>query len=205
MINIKGKRIVIIGGGEVALRKAKVLLQYNADITVISPEFAEGFKELEGKVHLLTGNYKEDFIKDAFMVITGSTSEEVNEAAGAYCRKNNILCNRADDSSNSDFHIPSVLKRGDLTIAVSTGASSPALAAKIRGQLEDIYTEEYADYVELLGEIRKEILINVEDDTVRSKLLRELIDLSLEELKERRGLYEGSSRFKGKQAGTDSD
>lgn len=195
MLNIEGKKTAVVGGGEVALRKVKQLLEYKAHVRVISPQFSEHFRALTGEVELINESYKKEFIEDAFMVIAATSSREVNSDIENYCRKNNILCNIADDMNLSDFIVPSCIRRGNLVIAVSTEGKSPALSIKIRKELENKYPKEYGLYVDVLGEIRELLKEKCSDVKKRKKLLNELLDLSLEELIKRRNELEICGRF----------
>lgn len=195
MLNIEEKLISVVGGGAVALRKVKTLLDYKAVVRVISPEFSEGFKHLENKIEIIRDYYKEELIKDSFIVIAATSSKQVNLSISHYCRQNNILCSRADDIKGSDFIVPSSLRRESLVIAVSTEGKSPALSSKIRKEIEEKYPEEYGIYVEVLGDIRQLLLEKCGDAALRKKLLKEVLNLSLEELIKRRDELEVCSRF----------
>lgn len=195
MLNIEEKLISVVGGGAVALRKVKTLLDYKAVVRVISPEFSEGFKHLENKIEIIRDYYKEELIKDSFIVIAATSSKQVNLSISHYCRQNNILCSRADDIKGSDFIVPSSLRRESLVIAVSTEGKSPALSSKIRKEIEEKYPEEYGIYVEVSGDIRQLLLEKCGDAALRKKLLKEVLNLSLEELIKRRDELEVCSRF----------
>ena len=205
MLNLKKKRIVIVGGGRVAYRKAVSLLEYGASLQIISAEFIEEFYTLGEKVKLIKEYYNHTYIKEADLVVAATSCEDINNEILQFCSSNKILCNCASDGTNSDFLIPSSLKRGDLTIAVSTGGKSPALTAKIRRELEERYTEEYEEYIKLLGEIRSLVLEKCSEEAVKKEILRDIINMSIKELKERREFYEGCHRITGKQACLDTD
>ncbi|MFA4009325.1 bifunctional precorrin-2 dehydrogenase/sirohydrochlorin ferrochelatase [Clostridioides difficile] len=102
---------------------------------------------------------------------------------GLYCRAKNKLVNVVDNIEISNFTVPSYIKRGDLLISVSTGGKSPSLSSKIKKEIEEIYTEDYEEYLNVLGDIRKEVIKKYEDKSKRKDLLNMLITLDLEELK----------------------
>ncbi|MFU0824644.1 precorrin-2 dehydrogenase/sirohydrochlorin ferrochelatase family protein [Clostridium sp.] len=187
MIDIEDKLIAVIGGGKVALRKVKKFLEFQGKVRVISPEFLDEFKELKnrfsGKLEIIEDKFKEDYIKDAFLVIGATDRAEINKDISTYCRKNNILCNIIDNMGLSDFIVPSSIKRGSLVISISTMGKSPSLAAKIKRDLENTYSEEYEEYIDLLGEARKLILKNYNDDVEKRKILKDIINMPIEELK----------------------
>ncbi|KYH28144.1 MULTISPECIES: precorrin-2 dehydrogenase/sirohydrochlorin ferrochelatase family protein [Clostridium] len=187
MIDIGDKLIAVIGGGKVALRKVKKLLEFQGKVRVVSPQLLDEFKELKnrfcGKLEIIEDKFKEDYIKDAFLVIGATDRAEINKDISNYCRKNNILCNIVDDIEFSDFIVPSSIKRGSLVISISTMGKSPSLAAKIKKDLEKAYSEEYEEYVDLLGEARRLILKNYNDDVEKREMLKDIINMPIEELK----------------------
>lgn len=193
MLNIKDKDITVIGGGKVAFRKVKKLLEYNAKVKVISKEFIEDFNFIKEKIVMIKEEYHEKLLENTFMMFACTDCNKTNSFIMKLCKENNILCNIADDIETCDFIVPSSLKRGDLIISVSTLGNSPSLSSKIRKDLEDIYTLEYSDYVEVLGDIREILLKKCSDKVKRKKILNELVNLSYEDLLKRRSDYENSS------------
>ncbi|MCT4509502.1 MAG: bifunctional precorrin-2 dehydrogenase/sirohydrochlorin ferrochelatase [Tepidibacter sp.] len=191
MINLDNKNVTIIGGGKVAFRKAKKFLEFNCNIKLVSSSFIEDFDNID--VKLINDNYKEDYLKESFLVIAATSSKKVNEDIASYCKTNNIMCNIADDINLSDFIVPSSIKRGDLVISVSTMGNSPSLSSKIRKELESNYGVEYEEYVSILGDIRNLVLQKCTDKDEKKRILNELVNLDLEELKKRRLDYENNS------------
>lgn len=190
MIEIEEKLVCIVGGGRVALRKAKKLLEYGARVMVISPEFDEGFKESEDRISLIRDSYRPEYIEDAFLVIAGTSDSEVNKIISEDCRCKGIMCNVIDNLNSSDFIVPSTVKRGDLVISVSTSGKSPALSKKIRGEIEKVYGEEYTDRVRILGEIREMVLKNSRDIESREEIFKNIVNLDLKELIQWKKNYE---------------
>lgn len=193
MINLENKSVAVVGGGKVAFRKAKKLLEFNCKLKVISPSLIEEFNDIKDNMKIIEDEYKEEYIENSFLVIASTSSKNTNENIAIYCREHNILCNIVDDINLSDFIVPSSIKRGDLVISVSTMGKSPSLSSKIKKDLEEKYTDEYIEYLEVLGDIRKLVLKKVHDENIKKKILNEIVDLSLEELKKRRYEYENSS------------
>jgi precorrin-2 dehydrogenase/sirohydrochlorin ferrochelatase len=191
MINLDNKNVTIIGGGKVAFRKAKKFLEFNCNVKLVSSSFIEDFDNID--VKLINDNYKEDYLKESFLVIAATSSKKVNEDIASYCKTNNIMCNIADDINLSDFIVPSSIKRGDLVISVSTMGNSPSLSSKIRKELESNYGVEYEEYVSILGDIRNLVLQKCTDKDEKKRILNELVNLDLEELKKRRLDYENNS------------
>ena len=182
-LKIDDMKIVIIGGGKVAYRKCMNFLAFNKKVLVVSKEFVKEFEEIKEQVEIVKGAYNEKYIKDAFVVVAATNNKEVNHQIGTYCRQHNKLVNVVDDKDLSNFTVPSFVKRGDLLLSVSTGGKSPSLSRKIRKDLEEVYDDGYEEYVKLLGEAREMIIENTSDIKERRKRLKELLDLSFDELR----------------------
>lgn len=158
-LNIQGKRSIVIGGGNIALRKIKSLLECRAKVTVITPKSHPEISKLseEKMIRLIGRDYKVSDLKDAVIAIVCTNVKRVNRKAADEARKAGALVNVADDPERSDFIIPSFFRRGNLTVAVSTSGVSPALAKKIRAKLEKSFGAEYASLLSLIGEVRSGI------------------------------------------------
>ena len=182
-LKIDDMKIVIIGGGKVAYRKCMNFLAFNKKVLVVSKEFVKEFEEIKEQVEIVKGAYNEKYIKDAFVVVAATNNKEVNHQIGTYCRQHNKLVNVVDDKDLSNFTVPSFVKRGDLLLSVSTGGKSPSLSRKIRKDLEEVYDDSYEEYVKLLGQAREMIIENTSDIKERRKRLKELLDLSFDELR----------------------
>ena len=158
-LNVKGKKCVVIGGGQIALRKVRTLLNHGADVEIISPDLCPELTKLaeSGRIPVLTREYQSGDLENTFVVITATDNGEINQRVVAEARRSGVLVNVVDDAGNSDFIVPSYLRRGEVTIAVSTGGRSPALARKIRSRLEKELGDEYALLVDLVSEVRTEV------------------------------------------------
>ncbi|MBC5998293.1 bifunctional precorrin-2 dehydrogenase/sirohydrochlorin ferrochelatase [Romboutsia ilealis] len=181
--------VVIIGGGEVAYRKCKNFIDFNKKVKVIAPKFIKEFQGLRDKVELIEDIYKEEYIKDSFIVVAATNNKDVNKAIGEYCNLNNKLVNVVDSIELSNYTVPSYIKRGDLLISVSTSGKSPSLSRKIKEDLESQYDDSYEEYINLLGEVRRKIIAQVDDATIRRNLIKNLINLNLKELREEKNKY----------------
>lgn len=183
MLNLRNKKCAVIGGGNVAFRKCKALLECGANIKVISPEFQKEFDDLNPEhISLIKDVYKAQYIEDCFLVIAAAGEKEVNLRIYSYCSEKNILVNVVDEIELCTFTAPAYFRRGDLTIAVSTGGKSPALAKKIKEEIAGNYGEEYSEYVETMGLIRAEILKKGYSPEERLRILKQLLLLSHKEL-----------------------
>jgi precorrin-2 dehydrogenase/sirohydrochlorin ferrochelatase len=158
-LNIQNKKCVVVGGGQVGLRKVKTLLDCGADITVISPrphpEMSKLFKNKA--IRLIRRDYKPGDLRGAILSIAATHVKKINRRVAEESKKNGTLVNVVDDAELSDVIIPSSFRRGDLSVAVSTSGMSPALARKIRGKLEKNIGMEYACLLSLIAETRSEI------------------------------------------------
>lgn len=184
-LKIEDMKIVIIGGGKVAYRKCMNFLAFNKKVTVVSKDFIDEFNEIKNKIEIIKDTYDENYIKNAFIVVAATDNKNINNEIGTYCRQQGKLVNVVDDACLSNFTVPSFVKRGDLLLSVSTSGKSPSLSSKIRQELEEVYDESYEEYVNLLGIARKTIIRETDDIKERRKQLKELLDLSVEELKEK--------------------
>jgi precorrin-2 dehydrogenase/sirohydrochlorin ferrochelatase len=137
---------VVVGGGEVANRKARKLLQARAEVVVISPEVRPELESVAVEVHRRP--YEDGDLEGAFLAFTATDSRAANAAVAREARERGIPVNVADLPSEGDFAVPSTLRRGRLQVAVSTGGASPVLAQRIRRGLEDLFGSEWAGVVE---------------------------------------------------------
>jgi len=158
-LNISGRKCVVVGGGQVALRKVRVLLEHGADVEVISPDLFPELAQLatNGKIKALNRAYRLGDLVNASVAIAATDNSEINQQVVAEARRRAVLVNVVDDAENSDFIVPSYLRRGEVTIAVSTAGRSPALARKIRTRLEKELGDEYASLIRLIVEVRAKV------------------------------------------------
>jgi precorrin-2 dehydrogenase/sirohydrochlorin ferrochelatase len=182
LLNLEGKMVTVVGGGEVAFRKVSSFIEEDCEIHVIAPSFIEEFKTLGHKVHRIYKCYEEGDCAGSFIVVAATDDYEVNKQIGQFCKRGHILCNVVDNKPLSSFIVPSTLKRGDLTISISTGGASPSLAAKIRRELEDKYDAHYGEYIARLGRIRNCVLEKVTDEVEKKRILKHIITLEPQEL-----------------------
>jgi siroheme synthase-like protein len=170
-IEAKGRRVLVIGGGHVGAEKVRGLLNAEADITVVSPALIDELRaHLEaGRIKHIPRAYTESDLDGGWewvMVATddGGVNAEVREA----CRRRGTWVNAADDPANCDFILPAVVRSGKITLAASTSGASPALARRLREELEAYLTEDMPALADLLAEVRQEVRargIKVENDT----------------------------------------
>ncbi|MGD1993367.1 MAG: bifunctional precorrin-2 dehydrogenase/sirohydrochlorin ferrochelatase [Anaerolineae bacterium] len=157
LVHLDRQRCVIVGGGAVAARKVGGLRAAGAQVTVISPRLCPAMEEhaAMGSVEVLRRGYRPGDLEGAFVAIAATDDEQVNQQVWEEAQAGNILVNVVDDPDHCTFIAPAVVRRGPLTLAISTGGASPALSRHLRQQLEGTFGPEYATYVTLLGEIRQ--------------------------------------------------
>ncbi|HON59269.1 MAG TPA: bifunctional precorrin-2 dehydrogenase/sirohydrochlorin ferrochelatase [Smithella sp.] len=155
-LDIRDKKCVVVGGGEVAARKVSRLLDCGAKVFVISPELSPELVSLKEKNAIchIAAVYTGYFLEGACLVIGATDDEATNERISSDARKKGIAVNIVDDPQKCDFILPSLVQRGDLTIAIGTGGKSPALARRLREELEKQYGGEYEILLNLLGRLR---------------------------------------------------
>ena len=176
-VNIGGKKCLVVGGGEVALRKVQALLEHGANVEVVSPVLCPELSRMarEGTIQALERDYKPEDLQDALIAIAATDDAKANESVAAEARRRGILVNVVDDPQHSDFIAPSYFRRGDVTVAVSTSGRSPALARKIRSELEKQFGTEYARLALLANEVRHEL--KQQGVTVGNDAWQEVLDL----------------------------
>jgi precorrin-2 dehydrogenase / sirohydrochlorin ferrochelatase len=151
-LDLSGRRCVVVGGGEVAGRKARKLLQARAEVVVISPEVRSELESVAAEVHRRP--YEQGDLEGAYLAFAATDAREVNAAVAEEAKGRGIPVNVADRPSVGDFALPSTLRRGRLQVAVSTGGASPTLARGIKGELEELFGPEWAGVVEELHAAR---------------------------------------------------
>jgi len=159
-LDISGKRCVVIGGGNVAERKVERLLACGARVEVVGKALTPVLAAWKGEGRIIhrEADFEESHLSGAFLVIGATDDETVNGRIAENARARGIPVNIVDDPARCDFILPSVVERGDLLISVSTGGKSPALARKVREELEEAYGAEYAVLLEILGELREKVI-----------------------------------------------
>src|SRR5215813_150965 len=154
---LDGRRVVVVGGGEIAAGKLDGLLQAGAKVAVVSPEVNSQVSSLvkEGKIEWRKKEFAPEDLDDAFLVIAATSVPSLNESVYHAADRRGLLCNAVDDIENCHFYYGAVVQRGDLQIAISTNGKSPALAQRLRKELEAQFGPEYETWIEWLGAARE--------------------------------------------------
>lgn len=149
----------MVGGGQVALRKVTTLLQYGALVRVISPRLCAGLAKLAAadRIEFMHRDYSNGDLEGACIAVVATGSRSINQKASQEAKGSGILVNVVDDPELSDFIVPAVMRRGSLSVAVSTGGKSPALARRLKVKLGEQFGQEYGRLAEVIEGVRLEL------------------------------------------------
>lgn len=174
-LDVAGKRCLVTSSGFEIPAKVRALVERGAHVVYVHPAAEASIEALarEGRIEWRTRSFEESDLDGCFLVIT---DQEENSRIFALAESRNVLCNAADDPEQCRFSFGSMVSRGDLTIAVSTNGAAPALAVRIRERLEREFGEEYAVFLAILRDFRKEIAAGSPDFNVRRELWYRLVD-----------------------------
>ncbi|QZY57359.1 precorrin-2 dehydrogenase/sirohydrochlorin ferrochelatase family protein [Crassaminicella profunda] len=177
MLDVCEKKCIVIGGGKVAERKVISLLTCGAKVKVISLKHTNRLKELqlEKKIELIERSYTVGDIKGNFLAFIATNQGKVNEICIEEARNEGVLVNVIDNPCECDFVVPSVIRRGDLQVTISTNGKSPMLSKKIREELEEIFGEEYTEFISALGDLRKIALKEIDDIHIRRNIFKRIV------------------------------
>ena len=175
-VKLEGRSCLVVGAGSVGEPKIGSLLASEASVRVIAPTVSPTVAEWAraGAIHWEAREFQTSDLDGVFLVIVATSSRAVNESIFLEARRRNILCNVVDDPEHCDFYYPAVVRRGDLQLAISTNGKSPALAHRIRRELEVQFGPEYGDWLEELGRVRQQQFASGMNPDDRRRVLHEL-------------------------------
>ena len=175
-LKLEGRRCLVVGAGKVGEPKIESLLTAHADVFVIAPDATPAVEAWasSGVITWHRRRFQLDDLTGAILVITATASQEVNETVFVEARRRGILCNSVDDPERCDFFYPAVVRRGDFQVAISTSGHSPALAQRLRTELEEQFGPEYSEWVSELGRVRQELFSVDMDPVERKRRLHEI-------------------------------
>ncbi len=158
-LNVRGRRAVVVGGNGLAEERARALIDAGAHVTVIASEVGAGLAELAaaGRLVHVARSYRPGDLEGAFLAVGATGDPDLNATLWAEAEGRGVLLNAVDDNPHCHFALPSVLRRGPLAITVSTGGRSPALARRIRRELDAQIGPEYGELVDAVAEVRSEL------------------------------------------------
>jgi precorrin-2 dehydrogenase len=177
-IQLKEQPCVVIGGGKIAEGKVEGLLAVEAKVTLISPDLTPHLQDLvkQNRITYLSRTYQPGDLTGAFIVICATDQAEINHQVWQEASANNQLVNVVDDTPRCNFIAPSILRKGDLTIAISTSGKAPALAVRLKERWQRELGPEYERFLELAGKLREPLAHHIPDFETRKTLWYELVD-----------------------------
>ena len=178
-LEMQDRRVVLVGAGTVAFRKAQVLLEAGARLVIVADHVNPAMELLcrENKqAELVKAPYSKEYLTGATLAIAATNNRELNKQIYHDCQNCDVLCNVVDDPELCDFFAPAVLKRGDLQIAISTDGVCPAYAGHIRTKLEEMFTETHAQFLSELECLRVKVIKEMPDTVQRKVLMGKLAD-----------------------------
>lgn len=178
-IDLEQKEGLIVGGGRVALGKVRRLLPYGPRLTVAAPQLLPDFYDLSGVV-LLERTFAPDLLEGKFFVVAATGDVALDRHISQLCRERDILVNVADGREACTFLFPSLVKRGGLSVGVSTGGASPGMAAWLRGEIEGLLPERTEEILDFLQDQRPLVKKEIADEKRRAELFRALFEACLE-------------------------
>lgn len=183
-IQLLDQPCVVIGGGKIAEGKVDGLLSVEAEVTVISPNLTARLHDLaeQKRITYLARTYQPGDLTGAFLVICATDQAEINHQIWQEATANHQLVNVVDDTPRCNFIAPSILRKGDLTIAISTSGKAPALAVRLKERLQREIGPEYERFLELAGELREPLARHVPDFEARKALWYQLVDSEILDL-----------------------
>jgi len=171
-------RCVVVGAGVIASQKLESLLVSGAEVQVVAQEASESIQELAriGRIAWTPAEFRPEHLEGAKLVIAATGDPAVNEQVYRAARQRGVLCNSVDEPERCDFFYPAVLRRGDLQIAISTAGKSPALAQRIRRDLEEQFDSSYGSWLQWLGTVRQLFFQRHVEPELRKRALHRMAD-----------------------------
>ena len=177
-LDVRGKAVVVVGGGEVAARKVRALVRCGAKVSVVAPELcaALAVRARHGGIRHVARRFEEGDLAGAGMAVAATNDASVNEAVARAARELGILANVADDAAQSTFLMASVVERGPVQVSISTSGTSPALARRLRARIEAAVPEGYGALAALAGRFRAEAIRRLPDPDARKRFWERVME-----------------------------
>jgi precorrin-2 dehydrogenase / sirohydrochlorin ferrochelatase len=175
-LKLAGRKCIVVGAGAIAESKINSLLNAEAEVTVVAPVINIAVRQLAslGCVALIEREFLSEDLSEAFLVIAATSNRGVNRGVYEEAQRRRVLCNAVDDPEYCDFYFPAVVQRGALQIAISTAGESPALAQRLRAEIEEQLDAATGDWLARLGKARREVLATIPAGEERRQLLHRL-------------------------------
>ena len=196
-LDIREKRCVVVGGGNVASQKVRALLKSKACVEVVSPRLTPALQKLvqKGTIGWISRDFTESDLRGAFLAIAATDDAAVNKQVWDAAERGRVLLNAVDDPPHCHFVFPSIFRRGKLQVAISTGGASPVLAKRIRKELGKSFGPEYATALDWMGGARRVVSQRVEGQRRRKALFSALADTNIPAGIKRYGKARAKKRF----------
>ena len=196
-IQLEGEVALVVGGGSVARRKVETLLEHGASVRIVSRMLCSELEHLITKddIQFLGKDFRKDFLEGVFLVIAATDNKELNHRISQAARVKGLLINAVDQPEDCNFIVPSIVNRGNLQIAISTSGKSPAMAKKIREDLEGRFGMEYETFLGIMGRIREELLPMGFSQKENSIIFQQVIDAGLLEMITRGDMKEAEKKL----------
>ena len=178
-VELEGREVLIVGGGRVALRKAEKLLPYGPHISVAAPALCAELSELPG-ICIINRAFSDELLQGADMVIAATDDRELNRHISGLCRELKIPVNTVDDSELCSFIFPCLVKKGSLSVGISTGGASPTAAISIKEKLEAAIPDNTDELLDFLGDLRPTVKALFPEEKTRARVFKELFRRCLE-------------------------
>lgn len=180
--SLNGRRVVVVGGGSVALRKIRLLLAAEAAIEVVAPRLHADVQDLkeQGLIHHRSAKFSAGHLAGAMLVVAATDKKEINEAVFAAANRRNTLCNAVDDPAHSSFITPAIVRRSPITIAISSGGAAPVLARMLREKLERELPQHLGRLAALAASWRDRVKLRLPGLTARRRFWERLFSGSLQ-------------------------
>jgi precorrin-2 dehydrogenase/sirohydrochlorin ferrochelatase len=183
-IDITDKRCLVVGSGKVAERKVAMLLQFNAHVIVVGPVMTKALLKLgeEGKIAYFQRRYTAKDLDNTGLVFACTDDNAINNKIKKEAARKNIPVNVADNPDLCDFIVPSIIRKGGLTIAISTSGELPLLSKKLRQKIEEVVTDDYLEYLHIIGEFRRHLLKTVKEARKRGAIMKNIEKMDIQEV-----------------------
>ncbi|MCL6628100.1 MAG: bifunctional precorrin-2 dehydrogenase/sirohydrochlorin ferrochelatase [Armatimonadetes bacterium] len=177
-LDLRGRKCIVVGGGNVAERKVRVLLDFDANVIVVAPQLTIGLEEMAdaGKIEHINEPFRPEFLQEAFLAIAATDDRETNSAVSSKAQELGVLVNVVDDPELCTFLVPAIVRRGNVVISISTSGKSPILAKQIKEKVESCIGPEYQYLADMLGALRDEIKAKYEDSAERKLAYQRILD-----------------------------
>jgi precorrin-2 dehydrogenase / sirohydrochlorin ferrochelatase len=183
-LDISGKPCLVVGGGNVAERKVRILLKFGAHVKVVSPKLNSPLTRLaeKGRIEVVKREYEGADLEGTALIFAATNNEETNAKVRKDGAQRRIPVNVVDNPALCDFIVPAIVKKGPIVIAVSTSGTLPMLSKKLRKEVEALVTGDYMRYLSMIGTFRKHLIEKVKDKKRRSDIMKEIAKMGIKEL-----------------------